>query len=70
MEEKSSNNSATIVFLLSSKKLLVIWKNGQDINMKGNTEDYLKRIKPIPVALDKVKGDICKINDAVDVWNG
>lgn len=38
--------------------------------MKGNTEDYLKRIKPIPVALDKVKGDICKINDAVDVWNG
>ena len=40
----------------------------QNINIKRNAEDYLKRMKPIAVALDKVQSDGCKLSDAVEVW--
>lgn len=45
-----------------------ISKKVQDISIKRNAEDYLKRMKPIAVALDKVQSDTCKISDAVEVW--
>ena len=39
------------------------------INWIGNpAEDYLKRMNPIAVALDKVQSDGCKLSDAVKVW--
>ncbi|KAI6651859.1 Transposase [Oopsacas minuta] len=38
----------------------------QNINIKRNAEDYLKRMKPIAVALDKVQSDGCKLSDAVE----
>ncbi|KAI6658694.1 hypothetical protein LOD99_10989, partial [Oopsacas minuta] len=40
----------------------------QNINIKRNAEDYLKQMKPIAVALDKVQSDSCKLSDAVEVW--
>ena len=40
----------------------------QDIIIKRNAEDYLKRLKPIAVALDKVQSDGCKLSDAVEAW--
>jgi len=40
----------------------------QDISIKRNAEDYLKRMNPIAVALDKAQSDTCKISDAVEVW--
>ena len=48
--------------------LTKISKKVQDISIKRNAEDYLKRMKPIAVALDKVQSDTCKIRDAVEVW--
>ena len=45
-----------------------ILKKVQDISIKRNAEDYLKCMKPITVALDKVQSDTCKISDAVEVW--
>ena len=33
-----------------------------------NAEDYLQRLKPISVALDKVKRDNCFMAQAVDAW--
>ena len=45
-----------------------ISKKVQDISIKRNAEDYLKCMKPIAVALDKVQSDTCKISDAVEVW--
>ena len=33
-----------------------------------NAEDYLQRLKPISVALDKVQRDNCFIAQAVDAW--
>ena len=33
-----------------------------------NAEDYLQRLKPISVALDKVQRDNCFMAQAVDAW--
>ena len=43
-------------------------KKVQDISIKRNAEDYLKHMKPITIALDKVQNDTCRISDAVEVW--
>lgn len=40
----------------------------QNISIKRNAEDYLKRLKPISVALDKVQRDTCFIGGAVEAW--
>ena len=40
----------------------------RDINIKRNAEDYLRSMKPITVALDKVQSDSCKLSEAVEVW--
>lgn len=40
----------------------------KNFGLKRNAEDYLQRMKPIAVALDKVQSDSCRISDAVDVW--
>ena len=45
-----------------------IAKKVRDINIKRNEEDYLRRMKPIAVALDKVQSDSCKLSEAVEVW--
>ncbi|KAI6647091.1 hypothetical protein LOD99_8928 [Oopsacas minuta] len=46
----------------------MIAMKAQNINIKRNAEDYLKRMTPIAVALDKVQSDSCKLSDAVGVW--
>ena len=45
----------------------MIAKKVQDISIKRNTEDYLRRMKPIAVALDKVQSDSCKLSEVVEV---
>ena len=40
----------------------------QNIGIKRNAEDYLQRLKPISVALDKVQRDNCFMAQAVDAW--
>ena len=45
-----------------------IEKKVRDINIKRNAEDYLRLMKPIAVALDKVQSDSCKLSEAVEVW--
>ena len=45
-----------------------IAKKVRDINIKRNAEDYLRSMKPITVALDKVQSDSCKLSEAVEVW--
>ena len=40
----------------------------QNIGIKRNAEDYLQRLKPISVALDKVQRDNCFMGQAVDAW--
>ena len=39
-----------------------------DIQIKRTAEDYLARMKPIAVALDKLQSDTCHITDAVVIW--
>ena len=46
----------------------MIAKKVRDINVKRNAEDYLRRMKPIAVALDKVQSESCKLSEAVEVW--
>ena len=46
----------------------MIGKKVRNICIKRNTEDYLRRMKPIAVALDKVQSDSCKLSEAVEVW--
>ena len=40
----------------------------KDFALKRNAEDYLQRMRPIAVALDRMQSDSCKISDAVHVW--
>ena len=40
----------------------------QNIGIKRNADDYLQRLKPISVALDKVQRDNCFMGQAVDAW--
>ena len=59
--------------------LLKLWKDHRgeiekniatkvkDFALKRNAEDYLQRMKPIAVALNRVQSDSCKISDAVHV---
>lgn len=39
-----------------------------NLGVKRNAEELLKRLKPIAVALDKVQRDNCTSADAVDIW--
>ena len=47
----------------------IVARKVQDISIKRNAEDYLKRMKPIAIALDKVQSDSCVLSEAVEVWN-
>ena len=40
----------------------------KDFALKKNAEDYLQRMRPIAVVLDRMQSDSCKISDAVHVW--
>lgn len=42
--------------------------NVRNLGIKRNAEDYLTRMKPIAVALDKVQRNTCVISEAVEVW--
>ena len=39
-----------------------------DINLKRQTLDYLSKMKPLAVALDKLQRDSCHLADAVVIW--
>lgn len=39
-----------------------------DVALKRNAEDYLSRMKPIAVALDRMQRADCTIADAVHIW--
>ena len=39
-----------------------------NIGLKRNVEDYLTRMKPVSVALDRSQSDMCCISDVVDLW--
>ena len=39
-----------------------------DISLKSCTQDYLDKMKPISVALDKLQANTCTIADAVPIW--
>ena len=39
-----------------------------DLGLKSQTADYLSKMKPIAVALDKLQSDKCNISDAVFIW--
>ena len=40
----------------------------KDFGLKSRTADYLSKMKPIAVALDKLQSDKCNISDAVVIW--
>ena len=46
----------------------IVARKVQDLSIKRNAEDYLKCMKPIAIALDKVQSDSCKLSEAVEVW--
>lgn len=39
-----------------------------NVNLKQNAQDYLKKLKTVSVSLDKVQRDDCTIGEAVEVW--
>ena len=39
-----------------------------NIAIKRYAEDYLARIKPISVAVDRAQADKCSISDVIEVW--
>ena len=47
---------------------IIVARKVQNLSIKKNAEDYLKRIKLIAIALDKVQSDSCKLSEAVEVW--
>ena len=40
----------------------------KNIGIKRNAEDFLMRLKPISVALDRVQSDTCVISETVEIW--
>lgn len=40
----------------------------QKVSLKVNVEDYLKSLKKITVALDKVQKDECTIGEVTEIW--
>jgi hypothetical protein len=40
----------------------------RDLGLKERATDYLSKMKPISVALDKLQSDTCSICDAVIIW--
>ena len=40
----------------------------QDLNIRRNAEDMLRRMKPISAALSQLESNSCKISDAVVIW--
>ena len=47
---------------------VIVSRKLQNLSIKRNVEDYLKRMKPIAISLDKVQSDSCKLSEAVEVW--
>ena len=47
---------------------VIVARKVQDLSIKRNAENYLKRMKPIAIALDKVQSDSCKLSESVEVW--
>ena len=45
----------------------IVSRKVQDFSIKRNADDYLKRMKPIAISLDKVQIDSCKLSEAVEV---
>ena len=41
----------------------------KDFALKHNAEDYLERMVPIAVALDKLQHSRCTLSQAVDIWS-
>jgi len=39
-----------------------------NIGVKRSAEEFLQRLKPIAVALDKIQSDSCTIADTVEIW--
>ena len=40
----------------------------RDLDLKQRAADYLSKMKPISIALDKLQSDKCTISDAVVIW--
>jgi len=40
----------------------------KNIGIKQNAEDFLIRLKPISVALERVQSDTCVISETVQIW--
>ena len=47
----------------------IVARKVQDISIKRIDENYLKRMKPNTIALDKVQSDSCMLSEAVEIWN-
>ena len=47
---------------------VIVSRKLQNLSIKRNVEDYLKRMKPIAISLDEVQSDSCKLSEAVEVW--
>ena len=47
---------------------VIVARKVQDLSIKRNAENYLKRMKPIAISLDKVQSDSCKLSESVEVW--
>ena len=40
-----------------------------DVNISVNTQDYLQRMQPIAVALDRAQRSFTTISDCIEIWN-
>ena len=65
------DNWAILVKVVESHRAAIdsaICDDVLDISLKRRAEDYLSRMKPIAIALDKLQSDKCLISDAVVIW--
>ena len=51
-----------------SHSVMNIANKVKNIGIKRNAEDFLIRLKPISVALDRVQSDTCVINETEQIW--
>ena len=57
-----------ILKVCEEQYLLMIANKVRDISIKRKAEDYLGRIEPFAVALDKVQSDSFKLSEVFEVW--
>ena len=65
-----SDNWATILKVCEEHRDsidVIVARKVQNLSIKRNAENYLKRMKSIVIALDKVESDSCKLSEAVEV---